>query len=245
MKSPDRSGRATILSRIREALSVPTDPDVKQVAFHRHGSGPSPDPAPESGARPWLLAGGDTPEDRLAHFAAFCQKLNTRLEVVGSLAVACAMVRSIATAEVWRRIAAHHHEGLDAVLATLSLPVLFTDQDYDRTELEQCDAGLTTCDALIAQTGSVLVTSQSSGGRVLSVLPPHHVVLATSDQLVSDLAAAFARLRMKYGTTFPSLISFITGPSRTGDIERILVLGAHGPKRLTVILVEPGAESRT
>ena len=89
--------------------------------------------------------------------------------------------------------------------------------------------------ALVAQTGSVLVTSRSAGGRALSVLPPHHVVLARREQLVADLPAAFALLKRKYAESYPSMISFITGPSRTGDIERILVLGAHGPKKLTIL----------
>ena len=91
--------------------------------------------------------------------------------------------------------------------------------------------------ALIAQAGSVLVSSRSSGGRALSVLPPHHIVLARREQLLPDLPAAFALLRNKYASDYPSLISFITGPSRTGDIERILVLGAHGPKKLTILCV--------
>ena len=101
-------------------------------------------------------------------------------------------------------------------------------------ELENCDAGITECDGLIAQTGSVLVTAHSAGGRALSVLPPHHVVLARREQLLPDLPEAFALLKRKYAANYPSFISFITGPSRTGDIERILVLGAHGPKKLTI-----------
>ena len=97
--------------------------------------------------------------------------------------------------------------------------------------------GVSECDALIAQTGSVLVSSRSAGGRALSVLPPHHVVLARREQLVADLPAAFILLKRKYNSNYPSFISFITGPSRTGDIERILVLGAHGPKKLTILCV--------
>ncbi|HEY9508466.1 MAG TPA: LUD domain-containing protein, partial [Verrucomicrobiae bacterium] len=76
--------------------------------------------------------------------------------------------------------------------------------------------------------------NRSSGGRALSVLPPHHVVLARRDQLLRDLPSAFQFLKQKYRDNYPSMISFITGPSRTGDIERILVLGAHGPKKLTI-----------
>lgn len=103
--------------------------------------------------------------------------------------------------------------------------------------LEQCAVGITGCEALIAQTGGVLVTARSGGGRGLSVLVPHHIVLARSEQLVPDLSAAFALLESRYGSSLPSSISFITGPSRTGDIERILVLGAHGPARLTIVLL--------
>ena len=102
---------------------------------------------------------------------------------------------------------------------------------------EACDAGLTACECLVAQTGSVCATAGSSGGRALSVLPPHHVVIARRGQLVADLSDAYELLARKYAGGYPSMTTFITGPSRTGDIERILVLGAHGPKRLTVLLV--------
>jgi L-lactate dehydrogenase complex protein LldG len=63
------------------------------------------------------------------------------------------------------------------------------------------------------------------------------VVVATADQVVATLAEALHDARNRYGGRLPSMLSFITGPSRTGDIERILVLGAHGPKELIVLLV--------
>jgi L-lactate dehydrogenase complex protein LldG len=125
----------------------------------------------------------------------------------------------------------------DRACAALSLPRILTDRDYDVRELASCDAGISECEALIAQTGSVLVSGRSSGGRALSVLPPHHIVLARREQLLADLPAAFEHLKRKYKSNYPSLISVITGPSRTGDIERILVLGAHGPRKLTILCV--------
>ena len=134
-------------------------------------------------------------------------------------------------------MASHRGEISDLACQALGLPVLLTDRGYDVQMLEQCDVGITECDALIAQTGGVLVTNRSAGGRALSVLPPHHVVLARREQLTADLPAAFALLQQKYAPDFPSMISFITGPSRTGDIERILVLGAHGPRKLTIFCV--------
>ena len=139
----------------------------------------------------------------------------------------------------WKRRALHRGSLNDEVAAELpsSLALLRIEPGYDRDALEACDAGLTECESLVAQTGSVCVTALSSGGRTLSVLPPHHIVIARQEQLVSDLTAAYERLAKKYGTDYPSFVGFITGPSRTGDIERILVLGAHGPKKLTVLLV--------
>jgi L-lactate dehydrogenase complex protein LldG len=140
-------------------------------------------------------------------------------------------------AEGWKSAACHTGLLPDAICPVLGLPMVHTDKHYDVHMLEACDAGITECDALIAQTGTVMLSSRRAGGRALSILPPHHVVLARRDQLVPDLPAAFDLLKAEYRDNLPSMISFITGPSRTGDIERILVLGAHGPKKLTVLCV--------
>ena len=145
-----------------------------------------------------------------------------------------ALVR-LRDSENWKRAACHSGGLTDATCPALNIPLLRTGRPYEVQGLEACDAGITECDALIAQTGSVLVTSRSAGGRALSVLPPHHVVLARREQMLPDLTAAFDLLKRKYAENYQSFISFITGPSRTGDIERILVLGAHGPKKLTIL----------
>lgn len=100
----------------------------------------------------------------------------------------------------------------------------------------ECQLGITGCDALVAQTGSIVVSAHSAGGRALSILPPVHLVIARRDQLVPDLTAALVHLRQRYAGQWPSNLSVITGPSRTADIEKILVMGAHGPKRLALFL---------
>jgi L-lactate dehydrogenase complex protein LldG len=102
----------------------------------------------------------------------------------------------------------------------------------------RADLGVTSCDCLIAQTGSVIVSTLSAGDRALSVLPPTHLVIARRDQIVPDLTAAMALLRKRYDEHWPSALSVITGPSRTADIEKILVMGAHGPKRLALFFVD-------
>ena len=222
--------RENILGRIREALSVP----AQKPGGHDRPSNGTESEHPVSD---WLPFVGETLEERIELFRKNSQELTTDFRLVESVEALNAQLSEIAKAEGWQRVATHAGELADGACAALGLPVMQTDGGYDVCEMEMCDAGISACDALVAQTGSVLVTSQSAGGRALSVLPPHHVVLARREQLVPDLTAAFALLKAKYAPNYPSLISFITGPSRTGDIERILVLGAHGPKKLTVFCV--------
>ncbi|MDD4992885.1 MAG: lactate utilization protein [Paludibacter sp.] len=106
----------------------------------------------------------------------------------------------------------------------------------EKKDFELMSAGITGCEFLIARTGSVLVSSASESGRQMSVFPPIHIVLAHVSQLVGYPEDALVAVQDKYGDTLPSTISTITGPSRTADIEKTLVLGAHGPKELVVFL---------
>lgn len=110
---------------------------------------------------------------------------------------------------------------------------------YNKTlnNLTTAEVGITTCEAIIARTGSIIVSSGNHNTRSLSVFPPIHIVVAHFDHLFFDLDNAFKYLREKYITRFPSMISIISGPSRTADIEKTLVLGAHGPKSIYCFLI--------
>ncbi len=218
------SERANILARVREALSVAAPAD--------HGEAAAASSIPAV-----LPAVGATFEDHVALFQKNAVELRAEFKVVNDASDLVAELKRLAAEAGWRQVATHRGELTDAVCPALGLPTVTAKSGADKRELERCDAGITECDALVAQTGSVVVTSRSAGGRALSVLPPHHVVLARREALVAGLPDAFALLRVRYAANYPSMISFITGPSRTGDIERILVLGAHGPKRLTVLLL--------
>ncbi|MCS6796077.1 MAG: LUD domain-containing protein [Raineya sp.] len=103
--------------------------------------------------------------------------------------------------------------------------------------LKNAQMSITSCEYLVARTGSVLVSSRQNLGRSLTIFPPVHVVVAFTSQLVYDVETALAKVREKY-KVFPSMLSFITGPSRTADIEKTLVLGAHGPRELHVFLID-------
>jgi L-lactate utilization protein LutC len=100
---------------------------------------------------------------------------------------------------------------------------------------EASQATITLAEALIAQTGSILVTA-SCGGRGASVIAPCHIVYATLAQLVPDLTTALSCLSQQQKLDRNSFACVISGSSRTADIEKILVQGAHGPRRLVVIL---------
>jgi L-lactate dehydrogenase complex protein LldG len=100
------------------------------------------------------------------------------------------------------------------------------------------DVGFTLCEALIARNGSVLLSNANMAGRRLSIYPPVHIVLAYTSQMVLDLKDGFKLIKNRYGNDLPSIISNVTGPSRTADIEKTLVLGAHGPKELFVFLLD-------
>ncbi len=132
----------------------------------------------------------------------------------------------------WRKIYCWE-PGLQKLLSTYEFPFYSTDTDF-----LNADVGITACEALIARNGSIMVSNGTEAGRRLSIYPHVHIVIAHTSQLVLDLKDAFKILRNKYGENLPSMISNITGPSRTADIEKTLVLGAHGPKELYVFLLE-------
>ncbi len=97
---------------------------------------------------------------------------------------------------------------------------------------------LTRCEALVSRTASVLISSEHMQGRRPIASAEIHIVLAYTHQLHPDFPQALAHIENTYGDSYPSQITSITGPSRTADIEKTLVLGAHGPKELIVILIE-------
>ncbi len=226
------SGRETILARIREGL--------RQPAPHPHASNHQVETANEPHeARDWLPPVGDSLTEQIELFRKNSEALKTSFQVFDNQAPAAAALASLAAG--WKNVAVHRSLLIEPLLPALEISgirLLHADEGYEKSDLAACDAGITTCECLVAQTGSVLVTSATSGGRALSVLPPHHIVIARRQQMLPDLQAAFAQIETKFGKNPPSMLSFITGPSRTGDIERILVLGAHGPKELTIFLVD-------
>jgi L-lactate dehydrogenase complex protein LldG len=116
---------------------------------------------------------------------------------------------------------------------------------YDKKEhLDKIQASITGCEALLASTGSILVSS-SQNARAMSIWPPVHIVIAKRSQIVLDMKESFQTMRNRYGRNMPSMLSFVTGPSRTADLPTSdftelpeTIIGAHGPMELILFLID-------
>lgn len=105
-------------------------------------------------------------------------------------------------------------------------------------DMSDIQVGLSLCESLVARTGSVLLSAAQESGRALPVYAPVHITIAFANQLHWDIADAFQVMKEKYNMQLPSMISLTTGPSRTADIEKTLVVGVHGPKEVYVFFVD-------
>jgi L-lactate dehydrogenase complex protein LldG len=99
-------------------------------------------------------------------------------------------------------------------------------------------SGLSHAFAGVSETGTLLLTSGPENPTTINFLPENHVVLVEASDIEANYEAAFARLRKKDGGAMPRTVNMITGPSRSADIEQTLILGAHGPVRLHIVVVE-------
>ena len=207
------SAREEIFSRIKEALSHQGEvlplPDMNKEVFNRPPVSPIEEYALGLETCKGTLVVSPTESQAMIAIAGFCKE------------------RGFSHLCIWEP-----ELGKKAAEAGIAFKA---DDDL----LYEVEASLTTVECLVARTGSFMVSSRQYGGRRLTVYPPIHMVLAYSSQIVSDIPDGFKLMKTKYpGSQFPSMVSLVTGASRTADIEKTLVLGAHGPKELIVFLVD-------
>ncbi|MBX5438239.1 MAG: LUD domain-containing protein [Thermoflavifilum sp.] len=214
--------KENILKRIRNALSQPL-----------------PLPFPQSEGNSPVFAA--PPENLDVHFAETFVKLNGKFIFCEDLASFGKQFSLLCRQQGWKQILCkENHLRELLVLETsqasasspLSVPLLSS------LPLEQIEVALTGCECLIARTGTVVLSTGQPSGRMPSVFAPVHLVAAFADQLVWDLREALQLMKEKYGEAWPSMWSLHTGPSRTSDIEKTLVMGAHGPKEMYVFLID-------
>ena len=123
-------------------------------------------------------------------------------------------------------------------------------RDIDSDEIDVCpapqdlfnyDVGITAAQAAIAETGTLVLVAESERHRLVSLLPPVHIAIVHARNVVLTIADALSQLRSEDPKEMSRAITFITGPSRTADIELTLTVGVHGPKELYVIVINDQA----
>lgn|SRR5512139_3183654 len=214
--------RENILARIRKAQgrsgAEPTAAERAAVreAIARHEVGPQP---------PFAHA-----PDRLAQFRKECDRLGTtHAQVASERDVPAEVARYLAANGLEPRLAGWgEFAGLDWAGAGIAFDNRPARGD-DRT-------GLTGCFCAIAETGTVLLLSAPATPKVTALLPETHVCVVRTSRLVDTMEDSFALVRAEVGDP-PRAVFFVSGPSRTADIEQTIVIGAHGPYRVHVILL--------
>ena len=169
-------------------------------------------------------------------FAAMAEEVQATVTRVSSLAAVPGVVAHYLAAEnLPAELVMAPDPGLD-VIPWAEWPLL----QIRRGRAEASDkVSLTTCHAAVAETGSLMLISGSHTPTTLNFLPDTHIVLLHGDQIVATYEDGWDRLRARGAAeTLPRTINFITGPSRTADIEQHIELGAHGPRRLHIVIVE-------
>ncbi len=169
-------------------------------------------------------------QDLEVEFAENFTKLQGRFSFAGSLDEVAAQLQTLIQARGWKDIYCRE-EVLIRTLQQHHFTQTFTD------DLAHSHAAITTCEQLIARTGSIVMSAAQQSGRTVSVYAPIHICIAYTSQLVYDIGDALQNVQLKY-PQLPSLITLATGPSRTADIEKTLVVGVHGPKEVFCFLVQ-------
>lgn len=115
------------------------------------------------------------------------------------------------------------------------------DRDGVRQDIIRANMGITGVDYAVAETGSVVVVPRAGLSRLVSLVPPVHLALVRPGDVVESLDDVFLLRRLEYlqkGGDMGSYLNFITGPSRTADIEQTIVIGVHGPKEVHMVLLD-------
>lgn len=219
--------RASILQRIRTnqrrtGPSTDAERALAEEYMARHPAGPRP-----------VLTG-----DLMGHFRQMAERMSSTVDEVGTLAEAPnAVVRYLMSqglgprAVVWPQLAQ-----LGWAAAGLEVEA----RRPKRDESQGADlVGITGCFCALAETGTLVLTSSGDTPASTHLLPETHIALVPASRIVAGMEDAFVLMRAERGgvaNMMPRAVNMVSGPSRTGDIEQTIVLGAHGPYRVHIVI---------
>jgi len=204
--------KENILKRIRQALVNPT-----------------PVPFPQSEGNSGVYRPPN--QENEIEFAENFGKIQGRFLYCSNIEEMIQQLKQLIAVQAWAQVFCREKGLLPLIEEHLKGVLIMED-------LPEADVSITGCEALIARTGSVMMSSAQDSGRTVSVYAPVHICIAFTNQLVYDIRDGIELMIEKYKNKIPSFITLATGPSRTADIEKTLVVGVHGPKDVYVFLVD-------
>ena len=222
------SGRAAILAKVRASLAEAGDDPARRAAVEARLARPPKGVIPARGKLP-ENARVDLFETLARKFAATVQRVRSHDDVPKAVA---AYLRA-------KNLPAAVRVGADKRLTAMpwdrqkALEVRAGPSDGDD------EAGVSHAFGGIAETGTLVMVSGKDNPSTINFLPEHHIVVVEAADVDGDMESVLAKVRKKFGKgKMPRTLNFITGPSRSGDIEQKIILGAHGPRALHIILVD-------
>ena len=175
-------------------------------------------------------------EERIAAFTAILDKLGAPVDVAPDMESAASRITEVLLHHNASSLALSDAAEVLTIAETLPSTIERIPHDAPRDSLLRSHAGLSTAQWAVAETGTLALVSRHERHRLSTLLPDLHIALLPASRLLATLGDAFARLE-KNATPDAATITFVTGPSRTADIELELIVGVHGPKALHVVIV--------
>ncbi|WP_292899291.1 MULTISPECIES: LutC/YkgG family protein [unclassified Nitratireductor] len=222
------SGREAILGKLRAAASVSTDDGARREAVEKRLA---------KTPRGLIPARGQV--EGKERIALFCRMAEAVTATVERVKTADDVPKSVTHYLRSKNLAPSVRMGDDRRLKRMdwasqkSLEV-----KRGRAEPED-EVGVSHAFAAVAETGTVALPSGKDNPTTVNFVPDHHIIVIDAKDIAGDLETVISRLRRKYGRgDMPRLLNLITGPSRSGDIEQTMLLGAHGPRALHLIVVD-------
>jgi L-lactate utilization protein LutC len=218
--------RKTILDSIRARLKESEPFDAKQTA-------PPDAPVERAGD----ARGAEDAASRIARFQQSLEAVGGRVIRVESDREAAEVIDQIITKRAARRIAFSDAAAVERVAAMLESSAERVRVPASVAELLACDVGITSAQWAIAETGTLVLESESERHRLVSLVPPVHIAVIEAARICASLGEALGLVRGQGERGLSRAVTFITGPSRTGDIEMVLTIGVHGPQELHVVIL--------